>query len=76
MPLAGFSGRVDSLAATIRGAPKAVNADRIWLPGEREWENREKALREGLLLPADVATSLAALCADQSLDLARYAGDR
>ncbi len=76
MPLQGFSGRVDTLAASIRGAPKAVNADRIWLPGEREWENREKALREGLLLPADVAASLSSLCADLSLDAARYGVDR
>ena len=71
-----FAGRVGTLASSIRGAPRAVNADRILLPGEREWQNREKALRDGLLLPADVAASLSALCSDLAIDVHLYIDDR
>ena len=63
-----FGTRMDKLICGIRGAPKAVNADRIYLPGEKEWDNREKALRDGILLPADVVTSLDGLANDFSLD--------
>jgi ureidoglycolate dehydrogenase (NAD+) len=76
MSAAVFAGRVDTLASSIRGAPRAVNADRILLPGEREWQNREKALREGLVLPADVAASLLSLCSDLAIDVNQYIEDR
>ena len=45
----------------IREAPKARGAERIYLPGEMEWERRETALREGIVLPPDVVASVAAL---------------
>ena len=72
MPAARFRERVDHLAASIRDAPRAVNADRIWLPGEHEWENREKALRSGIELPPDVVASLQRLCSDHKMDISRF----
>lgn len=63
-----FGNRMDQLILQIRSAPKARGADRIYLPGEREWENRERALKEGLSLPPDVLTSLRGLAEDYSLD--------
>jgi ureidoglycolate dehydrogenase (NAD+) len=69
MPVAAFRARMDALARSIREAPKAVNADRIYLPGEKEWENRERALADGLALPPDVLSSLQSLADDFSLDL-------
>ena len=61
MPIAVFKQRVDGLAREIREAPKARGVERIYLPGEMEWERRETALREGIVLPADVVASVAAL---------------
>jgi ureidoglycolate dehydrogenase (NAD+) len=69
MPLAQFGARVDELVAEIRNAPKAKGAQRIYLPGEMEWERRERALAEGLTLPADVCERLAGLAADIGLEL-------
>jgi ureidoglycolate dehydrogenase (NAD+) len=76
MPIAAFRERMESLIASIRNAPRAVNADRIYLPGEKEWENRERALRQGLALPADVLSNLQALADDCSLDLVSLLTDR
>ncbi len=68
MPREQFGARMDELVRSIRAAPRAVNADRIYLPGEKEWENREKALREGIVLPPDVVASLEGLADDFALD--------
>ena len=68
MPREQFEARMDKLVLSIRGAPRALDVDRIYLPGEKEWENREKALRGGLVLPADVVASLMGLSQDFSLD--------
>lgn len=58
MPHDLFQARVDGLARGIRDSPKAKGASRIYLPGEKEWENREDALRNGIRLPPDVVASL------------------
>ena len=58
MPIDEFKQRVDTLAREIRASPRAEGADRVYLPGEIEWERREKALAEGIALPQDVRLSL------------------
>lgn len=58
MPIEQFKQRVDQTIREIREAPKAKGVDRIFLPGEMEWERREKALVEGIDLPEDVAAKL------------------
>jgi ureidoglycolate dehydrogenase (NAD+) len=63
-PVAEFKQRMDTLIRQIRDAPKARGADRIYLPGEKEWEHREEALARGLDLPQDVRASLRGLAAD------------
>jgi len=61
MPIGAFKRRVDAMAQEIRQAPRADGADRIYLPGEREWERRQRALVEGIVLPEDVRLSVARL---------------
>jgi LDH2 family malate/lactate/ureidoglycolate dehydrogenase len=61
MPMETFKQRVDGLAGEIHAAPKARGSDRIFLPGEIEWENRKRALAEGIVLPPDVVASIEAL---------------
>jgi LDH2 family malate/lactate/ureidoglycolate dehydrogenase len=58
MPIGDFKRRVDALTAEIRQAPRAEGADRVYLPGEIEWERRQRALAEGIVLPEDVRLSL------------------
>lgn len=64
-----FKARVDAAIREIRESPKARGSDRIYLPGAMEWEYRETALREGMLLPEDVWQRLAGLADDFDLDL-------
>ena len=38
--------------------PRAGGVDRLFLPGEMEWERHARALRDGVALPTDVLASL------------------
>jgi ureidoglycolate dehydrogenase (NAD+) len=65
--------RVSELIDEIHGAERADGVERIFVPGEMEWERRERALREGIALPSDVVASLRDLQGLVGLDLADYA---
>lgn len=69
MPVQVFKERVDWLICEIRGASRVKGSERVYLPGEMEWEKRAKALKEGMALPVDVMASLVGLAQDVGLDL-------
>jgi len=71
-PVTVFKQRMDALIRQIKDAPKAKGVDRIWLPGEKEWEYREKALADGIALPDDVRASLRGLAEDANLALPEW----
>ncbi len=58
---AAFRARMDRLLREIHALPPAEPDGRVCLPGEVEWLNEQRARRQGILLPADVAASLARL---------------
>jgi LDH2 family malate/lactate/ureidoglycolate dehydrogenase len=72
MPLAIFKERMDGLIREIRAAPKAQGAERIYLPGEMEWERRDEALAQGMQMPGYILESLRGLAADVGIDLLEY----
>jgi LDH2 family malate/lactate/ureidoglycolate dehydrogenase len=53
-PYQTFADRIDSLVREIREAPKAEGSDRIYLPGEMEWEKYRVSQKDGIALPEDV----------------------
>ncbi len=63
-----FDERMDWLVDYIHEAPKAKGADRIYLPGEMEWEKREEALQNGIILPPDVVDYLKGLAEDVGIE--------
>ncbi len=56
-----FGKRMEDAIKLIAGSPKAEGSDRIYLPGEIEWDRYEKAEKEGLELPADIIKNARAL---------------
>ena len=64
-----YAERVEAMAEKLRGLPKAKGAQRIYLPGEMEWERYAKAEREGLELPGDLLESLQGLASDSGIPL-------
>jgi ureidoglycolate dehydrogenase (NAD+) len=72
MPLMIFKERMDGLIREIRAAPKAKDFERIYLPGEMEWEKRAVALTQGMQMPAYVLESLKGLAVDVGLNLSEY----
>jgi ureidoglycolate dehydrogenase (NAD+) len=69
MPQDRFTERMQGLLQQIRSAPKAAGSERIYVPGEMEWERRERALVEGLDLPEDVAAPLRLLAAELGMEI-------
>ena len=51
---AQFEERMRHVVSELHSAPKAKDAERIFIPGEMEWEKREKALRENRIQVTDV----------------------
>jgi ureidoglycolate dehydrogenase (NAD+) len=69
MPIQEFKHRMDRLIREIKASPKARGSERIYLPGEMEWERRDEALDKGMFLPEDVVASLLGLAEDLDLDI-------
>jgi len=69
MPIEQFKQRMDQLIQFIKNVPKAKNADRIYLPGEMEWESRTKALQSGMILPDHVMIRLQGLADDFGISI-------
>jgi LDH2 family malate/lactate/ureidoglycolate dehydrogenase len=63
-----FKNRVDALIRDIHETPKAKGTERLFVPGEMEWENRRAALAGGIPLPLDVIESLRGLAGDLNLN--------
>lgn len=47
-PLDEFTAKIDETIRKIRSSKTADGVDRIYLPGEIEWHNQQKFLKEGL----------------------------
>lgn len=62
-----FRARVDEAIERVHSADRAAGCDRLYYPGEIEWERYERAVREGICLPDDVAASLQKLAEDTGL---------
>lgn len=72
LPIEHFKARMDGMIRAIKGSPKAKGSERIYLPGEMEWETREAALKNGIELPSEVVESLIGLGREMGLDIDCY----
>ena len=63
------SDRVESMAKNLREAPKAKGSERIFTPGEIEWNKFFAAQAKGIELPLDVETSLRELSKESGVAL-------
>jgi ureidoglycolate dehydrogenase (NAD+) len=63
-----FKRRMDHLIEEIHAAPKAETGE-LFAPGEIEFRRREKALKDGIDLPADVVANLQGLADDLGMKL-------
>lgn len=64
-----LADRAEGMAGQLRNAPKAKGSDRIYTPGEMEWERHARARQEGIDLPADVQEALKGLADELMIDL-------
>ena len=53
-----FGAHMEQLIDEIHCAPTADGTDRIYVPGEIEWDKYDVAVRDGVSLPSDVIASM------------------
>lgn len=63
-----FKTRVDDLIKTMKSCPKGEGVNRIYVPGEIEYENEEKSMREGIELPKEIVNELEKLAKNLNVD--------
>jgi LDH2 family malate/lactate/ureidoglycolate dehydrogenase len=61
MPFQEFSDRMDQLIREVRNAPRAVGVERIFLPGEIEFETEAQNKKEGIPLSEPTVKELKGL---------------
>ena len=61
LPRAEFDHRLGALLDSIRSSAPAVGIDRVLVPGDRYWHERERRLRDGIELASDVYAELVSL---------------
>lgn len=66
-PAAEFKAAMDDLQRRLKGSPKAEGQNRIYIHGEKEFENAERNLKEGLAVNPKVVADLRALAAELSV---------
>lgn len=59
--LEDFQEKMEQLVRDIREIPQAPRTEKIYLPGEIEWNMEERRLKEGIPLPQEVFKELQAL---------------
>lgn len=64
-----MADRVEDMCETLRNAPKAKGSDRVYTPGEIEWNKYANADEQGIDLPADVEASLKGLAEECGIEL-------
>lgn len=57
-PAEEFARKVEALIDEIHNSPRADDVERLLVPGELEWGRYDRAMKEGIRLPADVVDSL------------------
>jgi LDH2 family malate/lactate/ureidoglycolate dehydrogenase len=63
-PLAEFEAAMDDLQQRLKEAPKAEGQDRVYIHGEKEFEEAERRAREGIPLSPKVFAELQEIAAD------------
>jgi L-2-hydroxycarboxylate dehydrogenase (NAD+) len=57
-PLDEFKRDMDAMILQLKDAPKAAGQERIYIPGEKEFEKTERSQREGVPILAEVVNGL------------------
>lgn len=73
-PLDTFKNRVDATIRDIHELPPAKGAERVFAPGQMEWERRREAMQNGIPFTNDVIESLQGLADDLGLNLHQFLG--
>jgi LDH2 family malate/lactate/ureidoglycolate dehydrogenase len=76
MPIARFEERMDELMTIITQSPKALDAERIFIHGEKEFIRAELHEKSGIPLRQNVLSSLRSIAREAGIEPPRTLADR
>jgi LDH2 family malate/lactate/ureidoglycolate dehydrogenase len=62
-----FQTRIHSLIAEIRSVPVAEGSEQLGMPGDREWNYRERSIRDGIEFPEAVQKEMELLSEEMAI---------
>jgi len=68
MPLDDFKNRVEQLIGDVKSVQLMDGVEKVYVPGEIEWEKREKYLKEGIPYPPAALAQLEKFGQDNGID--------
>ena len=68
IPAGDLKARMGRMIDQIHDVPKADGIEKTYLPGEMEWENYDRQIKDGIELPEDVVINLKKLAEELDLD--------
>jgi ureidoglycolate dehydrogenase (NAD+) len=71
-PFDEFVRKIQKLEDQIRNAPKAKGVERIYLPGEKEWEHYDNVSKNGMSLPDHMSSSIFGVAEDYGINIDEY----
>ena len=67
-PIDEFKAAMDDLQKRVKNAPKAEDESRVYVHGEKEYEEEARRSKDGIPLNAKVAADLEAIAADVGVE--------
>ncbi len=67
-----FKERMDTQIAFIKASPAAPFTDEVYLPGEIEWKNNERQLRDGIVYPVEILKEINTIATNYSIPVPKW----
>ena len=67
-----FKKRLDNIIAIMKDTPLIEGVDRIYIPGEKEYEEEQKRLKFGIPISLSLITDLLKIAEDAKVDISQY----
>jgi LDH2 family malate/lactate/ureidoglycolate dehydrogenase len=67
-----FKKRLDNIITLIKDTPLIEGVDRIYLPGEKEYEEEQKRLKFGVPLSISLITDLLKIAEEAKVNISQY----
>lgn len=71
-----YKKRMDREVDYIKASPLAHGSDEVYLPGEMEWNNYHRQVKDGIVYPVEVIDEIKELCVNNKAEVPSWVDDK